>query len=268
MDRGHRSMDLPEAFYLRIGEQDYEPTLAAVGPWAPDLLHGGPPIALLTRAIRDFQAREDLQVARLGVEILGPVPLAPCRIEVRMARAGRRVELVEARMSAAGREVLLARAWRLQREPGCVAAVPDAFELPALPGPQPQQFFEGVDHFPYGDAIEWRFTRGGFDSLGPATVWGRPRIALVKGQESSGLERLLLLLDSANGLSAELPVHSWSFVPVDLQLSLYREPGQPWIGIDARTAIDPAGVGTSHATVFDADGACGRSLHTLFIRPR
>ncbi len=261
-------MPLPEAFYLQTDEQDYEPTMAAVGPWAPDLLHGGPPIALLSRAIRGFQARGDLQVARLGVEILGPVPLAPCHIELRMARPGRRVELVEASMSAAGREVLLARAWRLQREPGCLAPVPDAFDVPALPGPQPQQFFEGVEHFPYGDAIEWRFTHGGFDSLGPATVWGRPRIPLVRGQEESGLERLLLLLDSANGLSAELPVHAWSFVPVDLQLSLYREPRHPWIGIDARTALDAAGVGTSHTTVFDADGPCGRSLHTLFIRPR
>ncbi len=261
-------MDLPQAFYVQTDEQGYEPTLAAVGPWAPDLLHGGPPIALLSHAIRGFQAREDLQLARLGVEILGPVPLAPCRIDLRMARPGRRVELIEARMSAAGREVLLARAWRLQREPGCVGPVPDAFELPPLPGPQPQQFFEGVDHFPYGEAIEWRFTRGGFDRLGPATVWGRARIPLVQGRETSGLEHLLLLLDSANGLSAELPVHSWSFVPVDLQLSLYREPRHPWIGIDARTAIDAAGLGTSHATVFDADGACGRSLHTLFIRPR
>lgn len=261
-------MELPEAFYLQTGEQDYEPTVAAVGPWAPELLHGGPPIALLSHAIRGFEPREDLQIARLGVEILSPVPLAPCRVEVRMARPGRRVELVEARMSAGGREVLLARAWRLQREPGCVGSVPEPFEVPELPGPQAQQFFEGVGSFPYGEAIEWRFTRGGFASLGPATVWARPRIPLVRGQAESGLERLLLLLDSANGLSAELPVHSWSFVPVDLQLSLQREPRHPWLGIDARTVIDDAGVGTSHTTVFDADGAFGRSLHTLFIRPR
>lgn len=171
-------------------------------------------------------------------------------------------------MLAGGREVLLARAWRLQREPGCVGAVADAFEVPALPGPQAQRFFEGVGHFPYGEAIEWRFTRGGFDQPGPATVWARPRIALVRGRPESALERLLVLLDSANGLSAELPAHSWSFVPVDLQLSIYREPRHPWLGIDARTAIDGDGVGISHATVFDADGAFGRSLHTLFIRAR
>ena len=261
-------MDLPEAFYLQTGEHDFEPTQAAVGPWAPDLLHGGPPIALLTHAMREFQARDDLRIARLGVEILSPVPLAPCRVEVRMARPGRRVELLEARMSAGGRDVLLARAWRLQREPGCVGAVADDFEVPALPGPQVQQFFEGVGSFPYGEAIEWRFARGGFDRMGPATVWGRPRIPLLRGRAESGLERLVLLLDSANGLSAELPVQAWSFVPVDLQLSLYREPCHPWLGIDARTAIDAAGVGTSHTTVFDADGACGRSLHTLFIRAR
>lgn len=261
-------MNLPDSFYVRTGEHDYQATEAAVGPWAPDLLHGGPPIALLARVLREFEPQAGLELARLSVEFLGPVPLAPCRIDVRMVRGGKRVELVEARMHAGGRDVLLARAWRMQRQAGCVRPVPDAFTPPELPEQPTRKYFPGVEHFPYAHALEWRFVQGSFDSLGPAMLWARPRIDLVQGEATSGIDKLLLMLDSANGVSAELPLHAWTFVPVDLQLSLHRPPQGDWVGMDARTVLDGDGVGTSHTTVFDARGACGKSLHTLFVRPR
>lgn len=257
-----------DSFYRRLADHEYQPTQASVGPWAPDLLHGGPPIALLAKVLREFEPQAAMEITRLSVEFLGPVPLAPCRVEARMVRGGRRVELVEACMHAGGRDVMLARAWRMQRQSGCVRPVPDAFTLPALPARQEQTFFPGVTHFPYAHALEWRFVQGSYDTLGPALVWARARIELVRGEPTAGLERLLLMLDSANGVSAELALKDWSFVPVDLQLSLHRAPQGEWVGMDARTVLDGDGIGTSHATVFDAGGACGRSLHTLFVRPR
>ena len=265
------------AFYERLDADVFRPSIAAVGPWDPQLLHGGPPIALLAHELHEFGRGQpglvadpaaERAISRLSVEFLGPVPLAPCRIEVRALRPGRRIELLEARMSVDGRDCLLARAWRVLREHGCAPAVPDAFEPPALPPEQAPRHFVGVGPFPYAEALEWRFVSGGFDTLGPATLWTRPRIPLLSGEPSSGLERLLIMLDSANGVSAELPLREWTFVPIDLQLSLYREPAGDWIGMDARSAIDPGGVGCAHTTVFDAAGACGRSLHTLFVRGR
>lgn len=261
-------MQHADSFYLRTAQHEYQPTQSAVGPWAPELLHGGPPIALMAKVLREFEPHPGLDIARLSVEFLGPVPLAPCRVEARMVRGGRRVELVEARMQAGGRDVLLARAWRMQRQPDCVQPVPERFTPPPLPPEQAQVFFSGVTHFPYAHALEWRFVQGSFDSLGPALLWARPRIDLVQGDAMSGIERLLVMLDSANGVSAELPLQDWSFVPVDLQLSLHRPPVGEWVGMDARTVLDAEGIGTSHTTVFDAGGACGRSLHTLFVRPR
>ena len=258
------------AFYERLGADVYRPTRAAVGPWDPQLLHGGPPIALLAHALHAFGGAQagDWAISRLSVEFLGPVALAPCRIEVNRLRPGRRIELLEARLSVDGRDALLARAWRVLREDGCAPAVADAFVPPALPQAQAPRHFAGVGPFPYAEALEWRFVHGGFDSLGPATLWTRPRIPLLLGEPTRGLERLLIMLDSANGVSAELPLREWTFVPIDLQLSLYREPGGEWIGMDARSVIDPGGVGCAHTTVFDASGACGRSLHTLFVRRR
>ena len=256
-----------DAFYHRLDDHDFQPTEAAVGPWGPALLHGGPPIALRAHAMRGFGASA-LPMVRLSVEFLGPVPLAPCRIAVRQLRAGKRIELLEATLSAGGRDALLARAWRAQREPDCVPMVPDTFALPALPEASATRFFPGLSHFPYAQAIEWRFVHGAFDALGPATLWARPRIALLHGEASHALDRLLIVLDSANGVSAELPLRDWSFVPIDLQLSLHREPAGEWIGIDAHSVIDASGIGTARTLAFDASGSCGRSLHTLFVRRR
>ncbi len=64
-----------------------------------------------------------------------------------------------------------------------------------------------------GDANEWRFTSGGFDQLGPGGVWSRPRVPLIAGEPLTGLARLLILADAANGISGTLDWNDWVFIP-------------------------------------------------------
>lgn len=246
----------------------FQPTEATIGPWSDQAQHGGPPIALLARAIRLHPGEPDMEVGRLTVEFLGPVPVAPCEIEAQVLRPGRRVELLGARYIVGGRPVLTAQAWRLQRVPGICPSVPDPYTVPALPEQECTSFFIEGQSFPYARALEWRLAHGSFGTPGPATAWARARIPLVEGQDTGGLEGLLTLLDSANGISSELDFRRWSFVPVDLTLNLHRQPRGPWFGMDARTLVDEGGIGTVHTTVFDRQGPCGKSLHTLFVRPR
>ena len=85
--------------------------------------------------------------------------------------------------------------------PGVTSIISDSYEIPLLPEPQTLRPFPGVSYFPYGDAMEWRFTKGGYDTLGPATVWTRPRIPLIEDSEIDPLEALMLMIDSANGIS-------------------------------------------------------------------
>lgn len=259
------------AFYIPDPEQPgrYHPTGSTIGPWSPQHQHGGPPIALMAHALRTHPGDPSLELARLTVEILSPIPLGPCDLEVRVLRPGKRVELLEARYLVAGQPVLTAQAWRLQRVPGVAPPVSEAdWTLPAVPEEKETAFFPGVVSFPYGRALDWRFVQGGFAETGPATVWARLRIPLVQGRETAGIEGLLTLLDSANGVSCELDFRHWTFVPVDLTLNLYRQPVGPWFGMQARTLIDAGGIGLTMTTPFDAQGPLGRSQHTLFVRPR
>jgi len=125
-----------------------------------------------------------------------------------------------------------------------------------------------VPHFGYGDAMEWRFVEGSFQAIGPATVWSRPRIPLFAGQTTTPLLRALLMVDSANGISAELDFAAYTFVPVNLTVVFTRAPEGEWIGMAANTALAGDGVGTSRARLFDQRGTFGEAHQPLFVGPR
>ena len=86
---------MPDAFY-EVAADGFLATELTRGPWDPDAQHAGPPAALLGRALERLPDGEDFQPARLTFEILGPVPIGTVAIETRIARPGRRVQMVEA----------------------------------------------------------------------------------------------------------------------------------------------------------------------------
>ncbi len=260
--------NFPSSFFRQTGERHYEPTEATIGPWSSDSQHGGPPSALIAGALDRFPSSGNLKIARVTIEFFSAVPIQPCEIKVEKVRAGKKIELLRGQYLSGGKIVLLAHAWRIESRVGISETVFDGFEMPQLPGPQAQKSYPGVDYFPYIDALEWRFTKGGFDNTGPATVWIKPRIPLIEGNEINGLEALFLMIDSANGVSAELSILDWTFVPIDMTVGLYRQPIGPWVGMAARTAIGSEGIGQTTSTTFDSQGSNGNSIHTLFVRPR
>lgn len=259
---------MPEAFYEAQSDTRFRATSATVGPWGPTLSHGSPPAALLLRAIERAFPRDDARVARIAYDFFGPVPVGELEVATEMVRPGARIELARARLSSGGKTVMTASAWRIAVAPGRVPEIGDTRAVPALPGPQELPLFVDVPPFGYGEALEWRFVEGRFDAIGPATVYTRPRTPLVAGEPVSPLGRLLLMVDSANGISAELPPSRFTFVPVELTVSVMRHPRTEWVGMSARTNIDAGGVGHTRAELFDEDGYFGTAVQTLFVAPR
>ncbi len=256
------------AFYEPLGGGRYRATRATVGPWSPELQHGGPPSALLAHVLERLSPRPGARIARLSVELLGPVEVGEMRIAAAVERPGKRIQLLSARAEVNGREAMRALAWQLQAEPGRSPEAGPREPAPPLPPPQPQGFFPGLPTFPYGEALEWRFTEGHFAEPGPATVWTRCRIPLVEGQPFSGLCRMIAMVDSANGVSWVLPLETHTFVPVDLNVVLRRLPEGEWMGMSATTSVEGDGLGYVETRLFDAAGTVGASLHTLFVTPR
>jgi Thioesterase-like superfamily len=254
---------VPDAFFELDGEL-LVPTELTRGPWDPGAQHAGPPSALVAREIERLQPREGMRVGRITLEILRPVPIAPLSVSAEVVRPGRSVELLEASLSGPDGELVRARAWRVQVGE---MRLEDPDQRP--PGPsegQERDFFPTGEETGYHVAMDYRFVRGGFLQQGPATVWMRPRVPLVAGEETTALQRVFIAADSGNGVSAALDWRRFLFINTDLTVHLLREPAGEWVCLDAVTRVD--GLGLTETALFDERGRIGRALQTLLVRPR
>jgi hypothetical protein len=255
-----------ESFYLPLGDDRWSSTVHTTGPWDARFQHGGPPAALLARAVERCAPRDDVLVARVTVEILGPVPVGELEVRARVLRPGRSVELVEAVVSADGRDAARAAAWRVKRTDN-EGVPPKDPQPPALPE-QAHDMTNGGWVDGYLSAVEWRFSAGRFDVPGPATVWTRLRHPLVPDEEPSPLQRVLAVADSGNGLSSELDLTQWHFINPELTVHLHREAVGEWVCVDAQTAISSGGAGLATTRLSDQQGPVGVGAQSLLVAPR
>jgi hypothetical protein len=259
----------PTCFYEPLGDAGrYRATGATAGPWDAAAQHGGPPAALVATAIEACEPVPGLRLARITVELLRPVPVSDVVVQARVVRPGRRVRLIEANLEADGQPVALARAWQIASQPDLLSPRPIS-PPPQLPAAGPVRFFDGGAAITgYAAAVEWRFVSGGFDVLGSAEVWTRVRIPLLAGQPLSGLQRLLIAADSANGVSGVLPFSDWVFVPTALTVTLHRHPLGEWTFMRAETSLSDDGIGSCQAELADASGPVGSASQPLVITRR
>ena len=258
----------PQAYYLPRGNRRYEPTRATESPWDRTAQHGGPSAALLAHVI-DQTVEGPLRIGRISVDMLGPIPLREAVVEVSVVKPGRRVLLTEARMIVDGQVAVTARAWHIAAGDHPPITSEERIVPPAVPPrPPTQSFYPGLGDWGYGRSIEWRFTRGGFDSLGAADVWARVRLPLVAGVALTGQDRALILADSANGLSLSLPLEQWFSIPPTMTATLLRPPAGEWVHMACRTHLTDDGVGLAHADLFDTRGFIGEVTQPLLVQKR
>ncbi len=252
-------------FYrLRDGFEGVESLPTTAGPWSLDAQHGGPPAALLGRAVEGLDAGV---VGRFTMDLLGPVPVGELAVSASIVRPGRSVSLAQATLRDEARDRLVANvsAWLFPRsDSGPVAAGP-----PPAHGPADGQERERPAGWSAGylDAVEWRWISGGLGDPGHGVVWMRPP-ALVEGEAMSPVQRLLACVDSASGVSSMLDVREWAFLNTELTVHVLREPVGEWICLDAVTALGPGSVGIASATAYDELGPVARSAQALLVQRR
>lgn len=256
-----------DAFYEPLGEGRFASTRHSAGPWSDRTQHLGPPSALLVRSLEALPAAAPMTITRITVEILGPVPVAELAVSAAVERPGRSVELLGAELLAGDRVVARCRAWRHVRSDTTPVAVDVEGPLPPPSAGTPMYRPEGWGAG-YLDAMQWRTLSGGLGVPGPATVWARQGVDLVSGEPPTGLQRLLVLADSGNGVSSLLDPREWLFINSELTVHVYREPVGEWMALAAATAVGPAGTGAAFSTLHDESGPLGRGAQALLVRPR
>ena len=262
------SVGVARPVFEKVHDGRFVATELASGPWDRNAQIGGAPAGLLARAYERVPAPAGLTLARLTYDLIRPAPIGPVDVRVEVARAGRRVQLLEASMSTDGVEVVRARALRVHRAsveaPGSDAAAappagPEAGHAGELPGLHRPRFAT--------DANEVRFIAGGFGG-GPATAWFRLTTALLGGEQATPIQRLAAAADFGAGLSSMLPRERYVFINVDLTVYLEREPVGDWFCLESVSRIASGGVGLAESVLFDERGRVGRATQALLVAPR
>lgn len=259
--------DASDALFVSDGNR-FIPGLAARGPWSPEAQHGGAPAALLATCL-ERAGGGDMHPARLTLELLRPVPIAPLTVETAITRPGRKVQIVEARLRAGDTEVARASLLRIRR-----AALPLPPMERAAPPPAPAAGADGAPPWIestwrpayHRDAVEHRFVAGSFEVPGPATDWIRLRVPVVAGEPPTPLARLMAAADFGNGVSWVLHrTDGWQFINPDLTVYLHRLPAGEWVCLDAVSYMEPHGVGLAESRLFDETGPLGRATQSLLL---
>lgn len=267
---------MADALFEDLGNGQFLPTGLSRGPWSENALHGGPVAALVSRAgeaaLRSTGS-DAVDPVRLTVDLERPVPLAPLRVEAEVVRSGRKVQVAEVIISNDdGRRLVTARVLAIRR---ATVELPSDRPAPSDEPPAPRTEaiddpvwnpLPGMEAF-HKDATEHRIVRGGWSTLGPTTDWIRLVVPVIEGEEPSPFQRVVAAGDFVNGISAVLPYRDWTFINPDLTITVHRLPVGEWVGLDAVSRLDPAGVGTAEADLFDERGRIGRSVQTLLVEP-
>ncbi len=259
-------MALPDSFFVREGSA-FASTELTRGPWSNDHQHGGPPSALLARAAEGFgDDAASFFVARLTVDYFRPIPIAPLSVAVEPVKLGKTAQRLSVTLTAGAGELARATALRIRRAPGTgVSPRPAPLASPDGLPPFTFPFFQHL--IGYHRGIEVRYLRGQFGDNDVA-VWMRQTVPLVRGEEPSGLQRVVLLADAESGICNPLDVKRFTFVNPDLTVLLDREPQGEWLCLDALSTASPLGVGLAQAAVHDRHGPVGRSAQTLVVEER
>jgi hypothetical protein len=118
----------------------------------------------------------------------------------------------------------------------------------------------------YLETISWRTQRTAPGE--PAVAWLSPLVPLVADAEPTDLQRMAMVVDSANGVGAVLDPNEFVFMNTDTTVHLHRTPQGSDFGLRTRGSIGPDGIGVTTAEIFDRRGFIGTSAQTLLVQRR
>jgi len=95
----------------------------AAGPWDPNMQHGGAQASLVVWAAERIPAAVPMQVARVTIDLMRPVPVAPLTLETEVLREGRKIQICAVRLFANGTLTVGATVLKIKKQaqplPGC-----------------------------------------------------------------------------------------------------------------------------------------------------
>ena len=255
--------------FFRVQDNHVTVSPHASGPWSPDMQHGGAPSALAVWAAQQVASAAPMRVARLTVDLLRPVPVAPLTFRTEVLREGRKIQLIAVHLENKGVEVARASVLKVIRSTQDLSSIANTPSL-ELPPPEEGQERRAPERsaVSFGANASLRTVKGEFGKPGPAAIWFRMNRNFVEGHETTPAMRAAATADFSNGISSELDFAKWTFINADLTVSLARDPEGDWILNDAKTWLGHDGGGIAQTRLADRRGYFGHATQNLIIEPR
>ena len=252
----------------RVDGNSVETSPDAAGPWDATMQHGSAPAALVTWAAEAIPTAAPMQIVRVTIDLLRPVPVAPLTFETEVLREGRKIQLCGVRLLANNVIVVRATVLKVRTDslplPSEIADAPIDVPPPDRGTPMAPPFSRN----PFVTGLSVSIVRGGFLKLGPGAIWYRIDRPIIEGAAISQIMRAVVAADFCNGTSSVLDFHKWMFLNADLTVSLSRAPVGDWILLNAETWIGPDGAGIAAGRLGDIKGYFGRAVQSLVIEKR
>ncbi|RRO12756.1 thioesterase family protein [Saccharopolyspora rhizosphaerae] len=249
---------------FRVEGDFFVPNEAAGNPWG-ELTAGGPVAGLIAHAVEQANDDPDLFVARLTVDLMRPVPRVPLTVDVRPLRTGKRLQVVQAGLHIDGKLHTNATAHLLRRSdldgsgPDAVVpfAGPEGLEDRTLLPPELELRWGVHDLM----QVRWIADQS---ATGTSRAWMRMPLPLLAGEPLSPLSHVAILADA---ISAASPVGELfgPWINTDVSLHLHREMRGEWLGVEVQREVQPTGIGTAHALLYDAEGPLGTAQEAVMV---
>ncbi len=262
------SYGTPLAYFVPDGDV-LIPDPVAQGPWGPTIsghVIGG----ILARAVERAGGDDDLQPARLTVDLLRPTSIAPLEVRTTVQREGRRIRLVDAELIQNGDVVSRASAVFLRRgeQPAGDIWSSDVRmpPLPPDPGPLPADLPMFVWGFGGEGSSGGTFGFAEWHDGGPKYAWIRQLRPLVSGETVSPFVEAAMAADATSALT-HWGTSGLRYINADYTLSLTRLPEGPHIGLAALLHSSHEGVAAGAAAMFDEHGPIGNTMAVALVNP-
>ena len=106
----------------------------AAGPWDAGMQHGSAPAALAVWAAEAIPTAQPMRIARVTIDLMRPVPVAPLTLQTEILREGRKIQLCAVRLLAENVIVVGATILKIKTQaltlPSEVADLPSSFPVP------------------------------------------------------------------------------------------------------------------------------------------
>lgn len=246
------SRPIEPALFEREGTR-YLPTRRSLGPWGKDTLHGGPVAGLLAYLAESDPDDPAFAPARLTVDLLRPVPLAPLGVRKEWVREGRIIQLVHVALECEGECVgranllsvrrVLSRTQDLPSYPASAMVDRHALE-PLLPLPSLET---------HAASLEIRRAISPPPFALRFGMWIRVRSPLLSGVPLSPLVRAAIVADWTSPC-ANMTHDGIRFINADLTLCLSRLPGSEWLAVEPVGRRADSGLAICSARIHDELG--------------